>query len=124
VPERKVSQAVESARLGAKLGQLTGDTLGDIVLDRTNIVTAWQILNYVAVWGVYVERFGREPKSCREMSAVTPQSHATLSRWQTKFRKVFPEYESPAVLWSKVRDGLVVVDDPDHVTLQIGAAAL
>lgn len=118
--------SLRSARAGAKLGKVTADTLADVVLDRgANPVAAFHVLNYIALWGVFVESQGREPRSIRELAELGSQSRATIDRWAGKFRRTFPEYETPAVLWSQVRERIdAPAVDPDRLTLVIGAVAL
>jgi hypothetical protein len=116
-----------AVRAGATIGYVTSSTLADEVFERVkNPVTAWQILNYVAIWGVFVEVHGREPRSYRDMETVATQSYVTLSRWGGKFRTAFPEYDTPALLWAKVRPQLdpAPIDTPESVAFRIGGAAL
>lgn len=117
---------LRAAQAGAGVGYRTAETLADIVLDRqSNPITAYHVLSYVAVWGVFVESQGREPRSIREMSELVGQSRATLDRWSQKFRKTFPEYDTPAVIWAQVRDKVVdPVEDADRLALKLGAVAL
>jgi hypothetical protein len=117
---------LRAAQSGASLGYRTAETLADVVLDRQkNPVHAYHVLNYIAVWGVYVESQGREPRSILEMSEIVGQSRATLDRWARRFRQTFPEYETPAVLWSQIRSKVLdPVDDADRLTLKLGAVPL
>jgi hypothetical protein len=117
---------LRAAQSGAAVGYRTAETLADVVLDRqSNPVTAYHVLNYIAVWGVFVESQGREPRSIREMSEIVGQSRATIDRWASKFRKTFPEYETPAVIWAQVRSKVLdPVDDADRLTLKLGAIPL
>lgn len=117
---------LRAAQSGGSLGYKTAATLADVVLDRqSNPIAAYHVLNYIAVWGVFVETQGREPRSIHEMSELVSQSRATLDRWAQKFRKTFPEYDTPAVLWAQVRENLAdPVEDADRLTLKLGAVPL
>ncbi len=118
---------LRAARTGATVGYVNADTLADTVLDRiSNPVKAWQTLNYVALWGVFVESQGHEPRSTREMAEKFTQSHATINRWAKVFKAAFPEYDTPAVLWARVREQLDAraVEDVDSVAFRVGAAVL
>lgn len=118
---------IRSVRAGVTVGYVNADTLADVVLDRTsNPVKAWQILSYVALFGVFVETQGREPRSIREMAEIFDKSHATLNRWARSFKTAFPEYDTPAVLWVRVREQLNAraVEEVDSVAFRVGAAVL
>jgi hypothetical protein len=121
-------QRVRAVKAGGQLGYVSATTLGDEVLERqSNPLTAWQILNYIAMWGVYVEVKGTEPKSTRELSELVGQSHTTMARYSLKFKRAFPEYETPAVLWQKVRDQVEAkqhAEHPEAVAMRIGGATL
>ena len=121
-----------AVRAGVKVGNTTAAVLGDVVLDRVggNPVTAVNVLSFVGAWGVFVEVYKREPSSLRELSQASGRSSRTIDRWASKFRDAFPEYRSPAVLWSQVRSQLIeeqegkLVLDAERLALRLGGAHL
>lgn len=114
-----------SARRAWAISAGVGDsTLADLLLDRTkNPITTFHVLNFVAAWGIYVDHYGHEPDSLRDVAAGIGVTYQTLYRWQGKFRKAFPEYNTPAVLWESVRDEITATT-PESAAWQLGAVKL
>jgi hypothetical protein len=121
---RKLS-AMEQARISVRVGM--NESLAEVVYQRCggNHTKAMHVMGFVSVYGVFVEQNGREPRSLLELASTVKgkRSRATIDRWAQQFREAFPEYTMPAVLWSMVRDS-VQADDPDVVSMQIGAVIL
>ena len=99
------SQIVAGSRVGRN------KTLIDALATRglTNIESL-HVLKYVAVWGLYLEETGNEPRTVDEICELVSYKRAVMFKWQTAFRKAFPEYTTPAILWSVAR-GWATADD-------------
>lgn len=109
-------------------GIMLGDpeTMGDLLYARCDgFMDMAAVTTFIALFGRFVEDLGREPQSLVELSEwVGPRpSRATLDRYQKRFRAAFPEYASPAVLWSQARPQ-VKGKNAAVVASQIGAVTL
>lgn len=124
---RRRLSMTEQARIGG--GVSLNETLAQLVMERVDgsHVKAMQVLSFIALYGVYVEQNGTEPRSVSDLARATrsKRSHATVERHGAAFREAFPEYSMPAVLWAKAREQLHFLDsDEDVVSLQLGAVVL
>lgn len=122
----RIRRNVKGARSALSTSKMVAesDTLADLVFERTsNPVTSLQIFSYIAAWGLFVTTYGREPSSIDEIQSGVNVSYPTIARWQSKFKKAFPEYQSPAVLWD-IASTEVDATHPEIAALQMGAIQL
>lgn len=118
----------EQARIALKVG--SHQPLIDIVSARTSsFQETLNVLRFIGVYGVYVEQNGREPRSISELalSATSSKHTATVNRWGADFRKAFPEYHLPVLLWAIVRPevaDLLDQADEDRLGFAIGAVII
>ncbi len=121
---RKLSLS-QQARVGASVGS---STLADLVTERVGVLKAHRVLTFIAIYGVFVEQNGREPRSVSELSrsAKSSRSRATIDRYGATFREAFPEYDMPTLMWAQARQklGHLNVQDDEVLSLQLGATPL
>jgi len=86
-------------------------------------VTGLSAFYWISAWGIFFDANHREPTSPAEVAAALGLNRRTVFNWQQAFRKVFPEYRSPAIVWDLVHDQ-ARSDDPHVLGLQLGAAEL
>jgi len=100
---KKTASAKAQIRAGARVGR--NKTLAEILSARGfSTRRTLTVLKFVAVWGLYLEHEGKEPATVDDICALTGYNRSTVFGWQSSFREAFPEYQSPAVLWSIVSD--------------------
>ncbi len=120
----KLSKA-QQARLGLSVGN---STLADVVTDRVGVFKAHRVLAFIAIYGVFVEQHGREPRSVSELarSSTSKRGRSTVDRYGAAFREAFPEYDLPTLVWSQVRHTMehLNVEDDEVLSFQVGAAPL
>jgi hypothetical protein len=111
--------------VGATVGN---STLADLVTERVGALKAHRVLTFIAIYGVFVEQNGREPRSVSEMSrtATSERSRATIDRYGAAFREAFPEYDMPTLVWAQARQTMdyLNVQDDEVLSLQLGATPL
>lgn len=100
----EVKKLARGTKVGLQLGNTIGGVLGDVVIDRAGFRKGWQVLMYVTVWGIYLEKHGRPPETVRELAdTIKTYDYSTMSRWRKAFGQAFPELDSPAPLWDQVK---------------------
>ncbi len=113
-------------RLGVSVG--ANETLADLVTERVGVFKAHRVLAFIAIYGVYVEQHGREPRSVSELSrsATSKRARATVDRYGAAFREAFPEYDLPTLLWAQARQTMdhLNVQDDEVLSFQVGATPL
>jgi len=120
VSERKKSSRVSAAAVAKRVGQ--SSTLADLVVERAvHPATGLSAFYWISAWGLVLESTGLEPRTPAEVAAALGMPRSTAFSWQKAFRKVFPEYQTPAVLWASVSDQ-VTAEDPSVAAYQVGAA--
>lgn len=119
MPKPKATAGLKAART-----VVDNDTLAEMVHARgVSPVRAITAFSWIAAWGATYDALGREPRNVEEVCVVLKLSRRTAFNWQSKFREIFPEYQTPATLWQIVHDQ-VHGSDPVVVSLQLGAAVL
>jgi hypothetical protein len=112
---------------GLRDGWAASGTVAELVRERTDgALPMLHVLTYVGLWGRFTEANGRHPRSVLELSKAMKVSQKTLWRWERRFAESFPELDSPAPLWERVRARVSAdVDlDPDVLAVQVGAVQL
>lgn len=110
----------EQLEAGAAVG--ANRTLIAFLSDRgLSHTESLHVLKFVAIWGLTTEKLGREPRVIEDICEVVPYRRATAFKWQTAFRDAFPEYQTPAVLWSIVR-GWADAEDVEVMAMQLAGA--
>ncbi len=123
--DRRKLSVTQQARVGASIGK---STLADLVTERVGVLKAHRVLTFIAIYGVFVEQNGREPRSVSELSrsATSDRSRATIDRYAVTFREAFPEYVMPTLVWAQARQTMdhLNVQDDEVLSLQVGATPL
>ena len=100
----------------------SSQTLAALVAERApHPATGLSAFYWISAWGLTLQATGKEPTSPTVVAAALGMSKATAYSWQRAFRKVFPEYTNPAILWSQV-GSQVHSDDPSSAAYEVGAA--
>lgn len=119
--DRRVG-ARSAVAAGLRVG--SSETLAALVLERGfSPVRALSAFNWIGAWGVIHDATGREPRNVEEVADALGMPHRTVYEWQAKFREIFPEYKTPAVLWQLV-GSQVKSTDPRVVGFELGGASL
>lgn len=120
----KKLRARDAARIGLQVG--TSKSLEELLSSRgISLRRQASVLRWVALWGIFVTAAGREPRNVEELSAGLKVKVRTAYEYQAAFREGFPEFDTPAALWTLVVEGVNAEDvHPVVLTEQLGAVKI